>query len=61
MIPRGEFRVIGDNRVPYLDFCGLFGGDLGLPVHAAYLAPGRRLHRARGRIASVGGGGPLNG
>ncbi|HXU34295.1 MAG TPA: ABC transporter permease [Thermoanaerobaculia bacterium] len=28
------------NRVPYLDFCGLFGGDLGLPVRAAYLAAG---------------------
>lgn len=28
------------NRVPYLDFCGLFGGDLGLPTRAAYLAAG---------------------
>ncbi|HEV7668460.1 MAG TPA: ABC transporter permease [Thermoanaerobaculia bacterium] len=28
------------NRVPYLDFCGLFGGDLGLTVRAAYLAAG---------------------
>lgn len=28
------------NRVPYLDFCGLFGGDLGLPVRAAYLGAG---------------------
>ncbi len=28
------------NRIPYLDFCGLFGADLGLPVRAAYLAAG---------------------
>lgn len=28
------------NRVPYLDFCGLFGGDLGLPVRLAYLGAG---------------------
>jgi len=28
------------NRVPYLDFCGLFGSDLGLPVRAAYLGAG---------------------
>lgn len=28
------------NRVPYLDFCSLFGGDLGLPTRAAYLGAG---------------------
>jgi ABC-type transport system involved in multi-copper enzyme maturation permease subunit len=28
------------NRVPYLDFCSLFGGDLGPAVRAAYLAAG---------------------
>ncbi len=28
------------NRVPYLDFCGLFGGDLGFGNRAAYLGAG---------------------